>query len=83
MKSIHTAIADFCEYHATDQELFIYNTMIGLENVNYDDEYKYVLNYPGKKPTVTRQTFHSHKRKLITKLKTLHERVSQTEVGMV
>jgi len=83
MKSIHTAIADFCEYHATDQELFIFNTMIGLENINYDEEYKYVLNYPGKKKTVTRQTFHSHKRKLIGKLKTLAERTSTPEANGV
>ena len=68
-KTIYYLVSDFIEYHATERERFIYRTIIGLDDIVYDDLYKYVLNYPGK--VVTRQTFHSHKRNLIHKFKGL------------
>jgi len=68
-KSIYQLISDFCEYHATERERFIFRTMTGLDDIVYDEDYRYVLNYPGR--VVTRQTFHAHKRKLIHKFKGL------------
>lgn len=73
-KSIYNLVSEYIEYHATERERFIYRTMIGLDDIVYDDLYKYVLNYPGK--VVTRQTFHSHKRNLIHKFKGLTLRAS-------
>lgn len=72
-KTIHELIADFLEYNATERERFIYRTMVGLDEIVYDDDYRYCLNYPGGK-VVTRQTFGTHRQKLKHKIKgmTLH-----------
>lgn len=68
-KSIYELIGDFIENHATERERFIYRSMVGLDDLVYDDDYRYVLNYPYK--SVTRQTFAAHKRKLMHSLKGL------------
>jgi len=72
-KTIHELIADFLEYNATERERFIYRTMVGLDEIVYDDDYRYILNYPGGK-VLTRQTFGKHREKLRWKIKgmTLH-----------
>ena len=68
-KSIYELIGDFIENHATERERFIYRSMVGLDDLVYDDDYRYVLNYPYK--SVTRQTFAAHKRKLMHALRGL------------
>lgn len=68
-KSIYELIGDFIENHATERERFIYRTMVGLDEIVYDDNYRNVLNYPYK--SVTRQTLASHKRKLMHELRGL------------
>jgi len=67
--SIYKLIADFMDFHATERERFIFRCMVGLDELVYDDEYRYVLNYPGKR--ITRQTYINHKKKLIHKFKGL------------
>lgn len=67
--SIYELIAQYINFHATERERFIYHCLVGLEEVVYDDEYRYVLNYPEKR--VTRQTYIAHKKKLIHVIKGL------------
>jgi hypothetical protein len=74
-KSIFKLIADYVEHYADEREQFIYKAMIGLEDVVYDDAYRYVLNYPNKR--ITRQTYINHKKKFIQKLRSISENLEK------
>lgn len=67
--SIYELISQYINFHASERERFIYHVMVGLEEIIYDDDYKYVLNYPEKR--VTRQTYIAHKKKLTHTIKGL------------
>ena len=61
VKPVEVLIGEYIDNYATERERFIYFYLIGLKTIVYDEEYKYVLNYPGK--VVARQTFIAHKKK--------------------